>query len=493
MLTSSSISTFALRRALSVSFLLPCAVISYCSTGNAQVASSLRDQSSPTNRIQASTVPTDGLLFPLGPFFFINTQGRAGFGTKTPQRTIDVVGDAVRVSRMENSPTSNPGATAELFGFRGTSTLPMQSLAGDELGVLRFGGFDGTSLVDTALIRATVSGVVGPAPGDLPVRLEFLTLQDNGSLAPRAVCDADANWGFGTSSPTAPFHIAAYANAIAGSGRTLELEAFSPNVLFHETQTQAYYRLGLANGEGSNQLFRFERFVGSPVSPIVDMVIQAGRVGIGTTVLDPSSRLHVHHEQLLVTHNHIANGKTGVFLHGNYNGTGRAAIGSTSIDEPRGPLTFVTSDVERLTILHNSGFVGIGNVAPTAHLEVGTPGGSSQVLVNGAVVQTSSGRYKENITPIASALAKVQKLQGVSFLWSSSKKQDIGLVAEAVAEVIPEVVAFEKDGQQAKGVDYARLTAVLVEAMKEQQAMIRDQSARIERLEALLTTTAGVK
>ena len=52
----------------------------------------------------------------------------------------------------------------------------------------------------------------------------------------------------------------------------------------------------------------------------------------------------------------------------------------------------------------------------------------------------------------------------------AGSKHDIGLIAEEVGEVVPEVVAYEENGVDAKGVDYARLTAVLIEAVKEQQA-----------------------
>ena len=55
------------------------------------------------------------------------------------------------------------------------------------------------------------------------------------------------------------------------------------------------------------------------------------------------------------------------------------------------------------------------------------------------------------------------------FRWKADGKHDIGLIAEEVGEVIPEVVAYEENGKDAKSVDYARLVAVLIEAVKEQQ------------------------
>ena len=48
--------------------------------------------------------------------------------------------------------------------------------------------------------------------------------------------------------------------------------------------------------------------------------------------------------------------------------------------------------------------------------------------------------------------------------------------------MVPEVVTWEEDGKHAQSVDYSRLTALLIEATKEQQALIHQQQAQIARL-----------
>jgi len=88
----------------------------------------------------------------------------------------------------------------------------------------------------------------------------------------------------------------------------------------------------------------------------------------------------------------------------------------------------------------------------------------------------SSRRWKKNIKTLDHAMDKVKRLRGVTFDWKADNKHDIGLIAEEVGEVIPEVVTYEENGVDAKSVDYARLVSVLIEAVKEQQA-------RIDRLE----------
>jgi hypothetical protein len=109
----------------------------------------------------------------------------------------------------------------------------------------------------------------------------------------------------------------------------------------------------------------------------------------------------------------------------------------------------------------------------------------------------SDRRFKQNITPIASALDKVTKLQGVTFTWNTKEYPrrffcegtQIGLIAQDVETVIPEVVLTDKEGF--KSVAYDKLSAVLLEAVKElkkqmnsQDSIIKVQSARIKALEA---------
>ena len=73
-------------------------------------------------------------------------------------------------------------------------------------------------------------------------------------------------------------------------------------------------------------------------------------------------------------------------------------------------------------------------------------------------------------------------MRGVSYDLKDSGKHEIGVIAEEVGAVVPEVVSYEKNGKDAAGVDYARLTALLIEATKEQQKLIQQQQDQIEQL-----------
>jgi trimeric autotransporter adhesin len=83
------------------------------------------------------------------------------------------------------------------------------------------------------------------------------------------------------------------------------------------------------------------------------------------------------------------------------------------------------------------------------------------------VIETSSLAFKTNVRTYENALDTVKRLRGVHFDWKESGKPSVGLIAEEVDRVIPEVVSHE--GGAAKGVNYASLVGVLVEAVKEQQ------------------------
>ena len=95
---------------------------------------------------------------------------------------------------------------------------------------------------------------------------------------------------------------------------------------------------------------------------------------------------------------------------------------------------------------------------------------------------------KDNVRPIESAIFKVQQIRGVTFDWNekSSKLQqekghDVGLIAQEVEKVLPEVIQIREDG--IKAIAYEKVVPLLVEAIKEQQTLIEDLSNRIKTLE----------
>lgn len=95
-------------------------------------------------------------------------------------------------------------------------------------------------------------------------------------------------------------------------------------------------------------------------------------------------------------------------------------------------------------------------------------------------IYESDARLKENIAQLNNSLDKVQALRGVSFDWKSSGEPEVGLIAQEVENVIPELVITNSEG--IKGVKYGNIVALLIEAVKEQQAEIDSLKVEIENL-----------
>lgn len=100
----------------------------------------------------------------------------------------------------------------------------------------------------------------------------------------------------------------------------------------------------------------------------------------------------------------------------------------------------------------------------------------------GDYLKLSDARYKTNVQTFARALETVKRLRGVTFNWqpelNKTSDAQVGFIAQEVEAVLPSLVATGKDGY--KSVAYANAVPVLVEAVKEQQAQIETQAARIE-------------
>jgi len=96
----------------------------------------------------------------------------------------------------------------------------------------------------------------------------------------------------------------------------------------------------------------------------------------------------------------------------------------------------------------------------------------STLTVAGTINETSALRYKENVQPLSDSLSKVIKLNPVEYDWKRDGKHDLGLIAEEVYEILPDLVS--KEGRWVQGISYSRLTAVLIGAVKELTARVQE-------------------
>ena len=95
---------------------------------------------------------------------------------------------------------------------------------------------------------------------------------------------------------------------------------------------------------------------------------------------------------------------------------------------------------------------------------------NSGSITSATYFYSSDAALKEDIQTIENPLEKVQALRGVSYKWKDTGRKDIGLVADEVQEVLPELVVENEHKQM----DYGHMIGLLVEAIKEQQKEIED-------------------
>ncbi len=96
-----------------------------------------------------------------------------------------------------------------------------------------------------------------------------------------------------------------------------------------------------------------------------------------------------------------------------------------------------------------------------------------------------------NIQAIGGAIGIVGRLRGVSFDSKPDGKHNIGFIAEDVAEVSPEAIAYDESGKDAKAADCSRLVALLIEAVKEQQVQIKNQEHSLKEQKGQLAKLRG--
>ena len=104
---------------------------------------------------------------------------------------------------------------------------------------------------------------------------------------------------------------------------------------------------------------------------------------------------------------------------------------------------------------------------------------SGNLTATGNVTAYSDARLKTNVNTINDALSIVGKLRGVSFDWKESGKHSIGLIAQEVEEVLPELVVTQEvsttenpETKEVKSVDYGKIVGVLINAINELKAEV---------------------
>ena len=113
--------------------------------------------------------------------------------------------------------------------------------------------------------------------------------------------------------------------------------------------------------------------------------------------------------------------------------------------------------------------VGVGNETPSYNLDV-----TGVIRATSDILAYSDARVKDNVKTIDNALKKVTKLRGVSYTRNDTedKSTKIGVIAQEILKVVPEVV--NKDNEGKYSVSYGNIVGVLIEAIKELEARVKE-------------------
>lgn len=302
---------------------------------------------------------------------------------------------------------------------------------------------------------------IGTGSGYARMSLFTFTSNDSGDLLERMSISDNGYVGIGNSSPNAPLQ---FSNNL----RNRKLVVYEAVNNDHQ-----YIGIGLNSGifryqvDGTSSNHVFYAAASSSASNELMRISGTGNVGIGKN--NPTASLHV------------ARG-TGGDGTAAFSGTTHASHFSYSTTEH----TFIRGGKDGANVYINDvgtlGNVAIGNGTPTEKLHVFGNLRVSGTICNtsGAITACSDVRYKKNFSKIENPLSKVLALNGLHYDWridefkdnNFSKSRQIGFIAQELEEIFPEMVFTDEKGY--KSVDYAKLTPVLVEAMKEQQKMIEE-------------------
>jgi len=135
----------------------------------------------------------------------------------------------------------------------------------------------------------------------------------------------------------------------------------------------------------------------------------------------------------------------------------------------------------------NTGVSVTGNVVASGNISGSSVSSSGDILADGDVVAFNSSdmRLKNNLQVIEGALDKIDGIAGYEFDWNDKspgwarqRGHDVGVVAQEVQKIHPEIVEERKNGYL--GVDYKRLVPLLIQSIKELKQEVEELKKKVE-------------
>ncbi len=390
------------------------------------------------------------------------TTGYMGLGTTSPSVKFHATTDDATTNAVTNIIQLNHSSSGTVASSFGTGLL--------------FSGESATNgnMRDMARIQSVWSTATDASRASI---LQFQTLTGAGSLTTQLTIDGAGNIGIGTTSPSQLFHI--YSSS-TNARQIIQGQSAAQSALEFRNgtgETSVIYRPA-----SSNDL----RIYGTTLaSDIMTFNTTSGNVGVGTT--NPSRTLDVVSN---VTHS--TNGTASqLSVRGTASSTKKLNLGYETTSN-YGFIEAVDENAswKNLYLQPSGGSVGIGTTTVTGGYVFQVNGSA---LASGGTWTNSDIRYKRNIQSIDFALSKILKLNGKKYEYNRDQFKELnfnegtslGFIAQELKEILPEAVKV--DGKGFYSINYDAVIPVLVEAMKEQNANIKEQSEKISNLQTQLS------
>ncbi len=427
-------------------------------------ANSIKDQANPGSCLEASTIPTLGRLYPISANLFVATGGNVGIGTTSPAAKLDIAGTA----RVSDTLTLAPSGDQALDVSTGSIYKAGALFAHTK------GGSGNTGLGREALMSST-SGFYNTGVGHEALRSSTVSARNTavGFQAMRANATGVKNVAVGTGAMASNLH--GYRNVAVGYYAMASSPDGSWNTAIGEN-TLVFNTVGFQNTAVGAKAMR-QNTVGYMNTAQGYRALQYNTTGDHNTAIG-----HQALRNNSTGNNNIAVGNlAGYELNGGY--SNNIVIGHQGTGSDLNTMRIGTAGTHTRAFIAGIRGVTTG-VADAIPVLVDSAGQLGTV--------SSSRRFKKEIADMGDRTERLLELRPVVFrykqeqtLESGELPLEYGLIAEEVAEIFPDLVVYDEEGEPFT-VRYHILSSMLLNELKKMNERLEAQSERLHGLEERL-------
>jgi len=515
-------------------------------------ATSIRDQANPGSCVQSSTTPTLGLLYPLSSNLFVAVSGDVGIGTTSPAAKLEVAGTARITDTLTLAPSGDQALDVSTGSIYKGGALFIHTKGGTDntaVGVLALSGTTGYS--DTACgYRALSVNTTGSsntavgayaltnnASGNSNTGIGAGALAINTTGSDNTAVGNRALWSNSTGAGnTAAGSYALTVNTTGFDNTASGYQALRNNTIGTRNVASGAFALrDNSSGYGNTAIGMValtQNTTGVRNTAVGDSALFYNTTGYRNTAVglaalsrnttgDRSSAMGNRALLMNTTGAHnTAQGSSA--LESNTTGTDNTACGYKALfGNTTGLRNVALGQLAGSNLTVGNDNIDIGNTgvaAENAAIRIGTAGTQTRAFIAGIRGVTtananaipvlidsagqlgtvsSSRRFKEDIQDMGDATDKLLALRPVTFRYkpevqAGERPLEYGLIAEEVAEVFPDLVVYDDEGQPFT-VKYHLLSAMLLNELQKLSGRFETQAAELERLRGVEQRLSAVE